>query len=212
MRLVLGISTVLGVIGVVAAFGLFYLGEVVFELDREVIQTLMYLKLSVAGHLTIFLTRTRGPFWSIRPARILLGAVLGTQLVATLIAVYGLFMAPLPWGWALFVWGYALTWFLVNDRLKLLAYRMFDRTKASAKPEAGPQRQPEAKTEAKPEAKTEPKPDAKAEAKPGADAKTPSDVTPQIATRAYELYQERVQGKSQADQDWLEAEREIRHR
>ena len=34
MRLVLGISTVLGVIGVVAAFGLFYLGEMVFHLDR----------------------------------------------------------------------------------------------------------------------------------------------------------------------------------
>ena len=79
MRLVLGISTVLGVIGVVAAFGLFYLGERVFHLDRAHIQTLMYLKLSVAGHLTIFLTRTRGPFWSIRPARILWIAVLGTQ-------------------------------------------------------------------------------------------------------------------------------------
>ena len=91
MRLVLGISTVLGVIGVVAAFGLFYLGERVFHLDRAHIQTLMYLKLSVAGHLTIFLTRTRGPFWSIRPARILWMAVLGTQTVATLIAVYGLF-------------------------------------------------------------------------------------------------------------------------
>ena len=72
MRLVLGIATVLGIIGVVAAFGLFYLGERVFHLDRAHIQTLMYLKLSVAGHLTIFLTRTRGPFWSIRPARILL--------------------------------------------------------------------------------------------------------------------------------------------
>ena len=47
--------------------------------------------------------------------------------VATLIAVYGLFMTPLGWGWALFVWGYALTWFLVNDRVKLLAYRIFDR-------------------------------------------------------------------------------------
>ena len=34
MRLVLGIATVLGVIGVVAAFGLFYLGERVFHLDR----------------------------------------------------------------------------------------------------------------------------------------------------------------------------------
>ena len=129
MHLVLGIATVLGIIGVAAAFGLFYLGERVFHLDRPQIQTLMYLKLSVAGHLTIFLTRTRGPFWSIRPARILWIAVLGTQTVATLIAVYGLFMTPLGWSWALFVWGYALAWFLVNDRVKLLAYRIFDAAK-----------------------------------------------------------------------------------
>ena len=175
MRLVLAISTVLGVIGVVAAFGLFYLGERVFHLDRAHIQTLMYLKLSVAGHLTIFLTRTRGPFWSIRPARVLWIAVLATQTIATLIAVYGLFMTPLGWGWAGFVWAYALAWALVNDRVKLLAYRIFDPTKAPLL------------------------------------AKEPLDLTPQIASRAYELYQQRVQGESQADQDWLEAEREIRN-
>ena len=128
MPMVLGISTVLGVIGVVSAFALFYLGERVFHLDRAHIQTLMYLKLSVAGHLTIFLTRTRGPFWSIRPAKILWIAVLGTQTVATLIAVYGLFMTPLGWGWAMFVWGYALAWALVNDRVKLFAYRILDRS------------------------------------------------------------------------------------
>ena len=128
MPMVLGVATVLGVIGVVSAFGLFYIGEHVFHLNRAHIQTLMYLKLSVAGHLTIFLTRTRGPFWSHRPARILCIAVFGTQIVATLIAVYGLFMTPLGWGWALSVWGYALVWFLVNDRLKLLAYRLFDPT------------------------------------------------------------------------------------
>jgi H+-transporting ATPase len=174
MRLVLGISTVLGVIGVVSAFGLFYLGERVFHLDRAHIQTLMYLKLSVAGHLTIFLTRTRGPFWSIRPARTLWVAVLGTQMLATLIAVYGVFMTPLGWGWAAFVWGYALAWALVNDRVKLLAYRILDPTKA---PLLGNKR---------------------------------LDLTPQIAARAYELYQERVHGESQQDQDWHEAEREIR--
>jgi H+-transporting ATPase len=56
MRMVLGISTAPGVIGVVSAFGLFYLGECVFHLDRAHIQTLMYLKLSGAGQLTIFLT------------------------------------------------------------------------------------------------------------------------------------------------------------
>jgi H+-transporting ATPase len=126
MPIVLGIATVLGIAGVIASFGLFYLGERVFHLDRPTIQTLMYLKLSVAGHLTIFITRTRGPFWSIRPAKILLGAVLGTQVVATLIAVYGIFMSPIGWGWALLVWGYALIWFLFNDRIKLAAYRVFD--------------------------------------------------------------------------------------
>ncbi|MCE5273816.1 MAG: plasma-membrane proton-efflux P-type ATPase [Deltaproteobacteria bacterium] len=130
MRVVLGVSTVLGVVGPVAAFGLFYLGDRIYHLDRPHLQTLMYLLLSVAGHLTIFLTRTRGPFWSIQPARILWVAVLGTQIVATLIAVYGLFMTPLGWGWALFVWGYALMWFLVSDRMKLLAYRIFDPTEA----------------------------------------------------------------------------------
>ena len=112
--------------GVVASFGLFYLGERVFHLNREVIQSLMYLKLSVAGHLTIFVTRTRGPFWSIRPAPVLLWAVVGTQLIATCFAVYGWFMAPIGWGWALAVWGYALAWFLVNDRVKLAAYRILD--------------------------------------------------------------------------------------
>jgi len=130
MHMVLGIATVLGVVGPVAAFGLFYLGDRIFHLDRPHLQTLMYLLLSVAGHLTIFLARTRGPFWSIRPARILWVAVLGTQMVATLIAVYGLFMTPLGWGWALFVWGYALVWFLVSDRVKLVAYSVFDPTAA----------------------------------------------------------------------------------
>jgi H+-transporting ATPase len=127
MRLVLGIATVLGSVGPIAAFGLFYLGDRVFHIDRSHLQTMMYLMLSVAGHLTIFQTRTRGPWWSIRPAPILLIAVFGTQTAATLIAVYGVgLVAPLGWGWALIVWGYALAWFLATDPVKLLAYRILD--------------------------------------------------------------------------------------
>jgi H+-transporting ATPase len=174
MRMVLGVATVLGVIGPLAAFGLFYLGERIYHLDRAHMQTMMYLMLSVAGHLTIFLTRTRGPFWSIKPARILWVAVLGTQTVATLIAVYGLFMTPLGWGWALFVWGYALIWALLSDRVKLLAYRVFDPTAAPLL------------------------------------AKKPVDVAPQIAKRAYELYERQGRRENHAVQDWLQAEREIR--
>jgi len=130
MREVLGIATVLGIIGLFASFGLFYLGERFFHLDRDFIQTLIYLKLSVAGHLTIFLTRTRRSFWSIRPAKVLLMAVFGTQLVATLLAVYGVLMPPIGWAWALAVWGYALAWFLINDRVKLAAYRVLNKNRS----------------------------------------------------------------------------------
>ncbi len=126
MRAVLGVASVLGAVGPVAAFGLLYLGKSVYGLPRDQLQTLMYLMLSVAGHLTVFLARTRGRFWSIPPARILVLAVVGTQIAATLIAVYGVFMAPLGWGWAAFVWVYAVAWFLFTDQLKLLAYRVFD--------------------------------------------------------------------------------------
>jgi H+-transporting ATPase len=141
MRTVLGIATVLGLVGPAAAFGLFYLADSVFHIDRPQIQTMMYLMLSVAGHLTIFQTRTRGPWWSIRPARILFLAVLGTQAVATLICVFGFLVAPLWWGWAAMVWGYALAWFLVTDPIKLLAYRVLGATKNQPLPEsqsAGP--------------------------------------------------------------------------
>ncbi|MDO5752062.1 plasma-membrane proton-efflux P-type ATPase [Arthrobacter sp.] len=146
MRLVLGIATVLGVLGPIAAFGLFFLGDRVFGLGHPQLQTMMYLMLSVAGHLTIFLTRTRGPFWSIRPARILLLAVLGTQALATLIAVYGLFMTPLGWGWAGFVWGYAIIWALVSDRFKLIAYKVLDPA-----PQQKPLLQPQPLSQPKPQ-------------------------------------------------------------
>ena len=127
MHRVLGIATVLGVAGVIASFGIFYLGERVFKLDRNMIQTLMYLKLSVAGQLTIFITRTNGPFWSNRPSNRLLAAVLTAQVIATLVTVYGIFMTPIGWKWAAFVWGYALVWFFINDRIKLATYHIFNK-------------------------------------------------------------------------------------
>jgi H+-transporting ATPase len=173
--------------------------------DRPQLQTMMYLLLSVAGHLTIFQTRTRGPWWSIRPARILLLAVVGTQALATAICLFGFLVTPLWWGWAALVWGYALSWFLVTDPLKLLAYRYLDATKkaapkrqgalnaaepisakaaeASPDPKAGPQSEavdikPELKAGPLPAPKSAPTPEAKSGAKPD-DAKPEVTAGPQ---------------------------------
>jgi outer membrane biosynthesis protein TonB len=46
--------------------------------------------------------------------------------------------------------------------------------------------------------------------KPPLLAKKPFDLTPQIATRAYELYEQRGRRDGQADQDWLKAECEVK--
>jgi len=207
MRTVLSISTVLGLIGVVAAFGLFYLAEKVFHLDRAHVQTMMYLKLSVAGHLTIFLTRTRGPFWSIRPARVLWMAVLGTQTVATLFAVYGFLMTPLGWKWAMFVWGYALAWFLVNDRVKLLAYLIIDRRSALSKANTVAVPKSAAAGSAQPITK----PEAQAGSKGDVGAVTAAELKSRIAKRAYAFYEEGGRKDGAALENWEKAKIEIRN-
>ena len=122
-KMLLGMATFLGIIGVTASFGIFVIGDVVFHLSREVLQSFIYLKLSVAGHLTLLVARTRGPFWSVKPALPLISAIIGTQFVATLITVYGFLLPAMGWGLALFVWGYALLWFLITDVLKVAFYK-----------------------------------------------------------------------------------------
>ncbi|MGE2737648.1 plasma-membrane proton-efflux P-type ATPase [Mycolicibacterium vaccae] len=132
MRRVLTVATTLGVMGVVETFLLLAIADNVFGLDEDLIRTLIYLKLSVSGHLTVFVTRTREAFWSPpAPASALLIAVIATQLIATLIAVYGVLMTPLGWAWAGVVWAYALAWFLVEDRVKLVTQHWLDRHPAA---------------------------------------------------------------------------------
>ena len=128
MRQLLGIATFLGIIGVFSTFGILYIGLVVLDLNPLVLQSFIYLKLSVAGHLTVFVARTKGPFWSVRPAKPLLFAVIVTQLVATLITVYGILLPAMGWGLAALVWGYAFALFVVTDFAKVRLYKLLDNT------------------------------------------------------------------------------------
>ena len=125
MRLVLGVATILGGFALLRSVGIFLIGEKVFNLSTDLLRTMIYLNLSIGGHLTLFTARTKGPFWSIRPAPILLLAVIGTQIIATFIAVYGFLMPALGWTQAGIVWGYSLVMFLIQDFVKRGAYRIF---------------------------------------------------------------------------------------
>jgi H+-transporting ATPase len=101
------------------------------------VQTLIYLKLSVSGHLTVFLARVRGPFWSYRPSGILLAAVIGTQILATVIALTGFLMQPIGWGLIGLAWVWAFTEFVLLDGIKLASYRILQRRGVTAPDMAG---------------------------------------------------------------------------
>lgn len=127
MKTVLGMATFLGLVGTVSSFIFLFIGVDYLHLGRDVLQSMMYLKLSVAGHFLIFITRTKGHFWSSRPSNILLAAVLGTQIVATIIASFGLLMPPIGLTLALFVWLYAMASFVLTDFAKVFLFKRFER-------------------------------------------------------------------------------------
>ena len=127
MPMVLTIASVLGLVGISFTFLLFYLALAVWALPFAMIQTMIYLKLSVAGHLGIFATRTKGPFWASRPSTLLLVAVIGTQSLATAIALGGFLLTPLPLYWAGVVWAFSLGDLIAFDLVKRAVYRRLAR-------------------------------------------------------------------------------------
>jgi H+-transporting ATPase len=128
MHRVLTVSTILGLVGVVQSFGLLLIGKLWLALDPAQLQSFVYLKLAVAGHLTLFVVRTERPFWTRPyPARLLLLAVIGTQALAAMIVGFGWLVASIPWSYVGLVWAYCLVWFFVNDWVKLQVYRHLER-------------------------------------------------------------------------------------
>ena len=126
MYQVLGMATFLGILGVVSSLLLFYIGKVVLHLDTGVLQSLIFLKLVVAGHLTMFVTRNTGHFWSVKPSGIFFWSVILTDIFATLLVVFGIFLTPIGWGLAALVWGYSLVAFIIEDQMKIYFYKILE--------------------------------------------------------------------------------------
>ena len=127
LRIILLIATFLGILGVIESFFVLYLGIGILKLSIPVLQSFIYLKLSVAGHLTVFMARTKGHFWEIKPAPQLFIAIVGTQLIATLITVYGILLPAMGWFLAGIIWVEALTAFFIIDAIKVRFYNLLNK-------------------------------------------------------------------------------------
>jgi H+-transporting ATPase len=129
MRRVLTLATTLGAVGVIQTFGMLVIGKTLMHLSQDQIPSLIYIKLAVAGHLTLFVTRTRHSFFSKPyPAPILLVAILFTQAIAACIVGFGILVAPISWADIGIVWGYCLVWMFLNDWVKKQVYHHLETT------------------------------------------------------------------------------------
>jgi H+-transporting ATPase len=134
MRRVITMSSALGVMGVIASFGMFWIALDYLHLPRPTVQTVMFLKLLVAGHMTIYLTRNTGWFWRRPfPSWKLIAAAETTQIFGTLAAVYGWLMPPIGWRYALLIWAYAIGWFFVNELVKIAVLRLEGQGRSASK-------------------------------------------------------------------------------
>ncbi len=127
MHRVLIIASCLGLMGVGESFLLFWYVDSVMHFPREIIQAIIFLKLLVAGHLTIYVTHNQGWFWHKPwPAVRLFVTAEATQVLGTLMAVYGLFVTPIGWRYARAVWAYALAWLPIECFIALMVRRAVD--------------------------------------------------------------------------------------
>jgi H+-transporting ATPase len=136
-------STLMGLLSLGQSFGLLLIGlewmsnpalMAILPLDKNSLQTMIFLQLAVGGHLLLFVVRTphsvfRPPY----PSAPLFLAIVATQIAAALICIFGILVPRLPWQVVAAVWCYTLVWMVVMDIAKLVYYRTAERSEAHVK-------------------------------------------------------------------------------
>ena len=121
-RLIL--STLFGFVGILNSLILYFIALDVFHVSLPVLQTMFFLKLTVSGHMLIYVAHTNEKWWKFLPSRAVILATTITQLVATCLAVFGIFMTPIPWIFALFVWVWSFLWMQVSELAKITQQKL----------------------------------------------------------------------------------------
>ncbi len=130
MHRVILVSTVMGLTGVTGSFLMLFVALDLLHLSIPEVQTFVFLKMAVAGHLTLFVSRSRGFFLKKPyPAPIVIWSAVGTKLAATILVAFGFgLIAPIGWRSIGLVWAYSITWSLLTDWAKLGVYRHLEHT------------------------------------------------------------------------------------
>ncbi len=117
-RFVLG--SLYGVAGVFNSLILFFLMMDVFHLDWNTIQTVFFLKLMVSGHMLIYVAHTKERWYKFLPSSQVIIATTATQLAASAMAFFGIFMSGIPLLYVVGVWVWSFAWMQVTEMVKIM--------------------------------------------------------------------------------------------
>ncbi|MGH7239098.1 MAG: hypothetical protein ACREHG_03420, partial [Candidatus Saccharimonadales bacterium] len=108
-----------GAIGIAESVLLFLLARYLMHLPLVAVQTMFFLKLTVSGHMLIFVAHTKKRWYEFFPSWQVIVATIATQLVATLLALTGWLMpAAVTLAEVAFVWLWAFLWMQVAEAAK----------------------------------------------------------------------------------------------
>ncbi len=127
MKEIFILASWLGAAGVISSFMLFWILISLMHLPLDFVQSAFFAKLVIAGHGTIYNTRIDDWFWKRPwPSWTLFNATFFSRVAGTILAVYGFgLMEPIGWEWAIWMWAYALIWFVFNDIVKMTVLRYY---------------------------------------------------------------------------------------
>jgi len=112
------LSSLYGLTGVANSLLLFFIAHSFLHLPDAVVQTMFFLKLTVGGHMLIYVAHTKERWYKYLPSSAVLWATSLTQIVATGCAIFGVFMQGISPLLALAVWIWAFFWMQVSEAVK----------------------------------------------------------------------------------------------
>jgi len=105
------------------------------DLSIQQAKGMVYLKISLSDFFTVFTARTIGPFFERQPGQLLMFCAVLATLSSTLLSMHWPFaekdketgevdMVSITSGQAMFVWFYCIIWFIIQDGMKVVLYKV----------------------------------------------------------------------------------------
>ncbi len=118
-RLIL--STLFGFVGVINSLLFVAIARNFFHLGWDAIQTMFFLKLTVSGHMLIYVAHTKERWYRYLPSKEVIFATIATQIIGTIFSGCGFFMTRISISLIIFSWVWAAIWMQVSEFAKDLS-------------------------------------------------------------------------------------------